>query len=615
MKYIKLIILIQLALIVKLGLFAQNVQIEHVEPPNWWTGMNNENLQLLVHGKNISDAEVTIKSKYVKIVHIHKVENPNYVFIDLKIKKNAKPGTFDIQFSIKEKNVTHSYELLEKSNHKRGFSSADLIYLLMPDRFANGNPDNDSPEGILEKVNRSDPDGRHGGDIQGVIDNIEYIKDLGITALWLNPTIENNNPKYSYHGYAITDFYKTDPRSGTNEDYKTLSDELHKRDMRLIMDMIFNHCSSYHWWMKDLPMKDWINTDKNYRSNFRGSTISDIHASQDDIKRMTQGWFDAHMPDMNQNNPYLAEYLIQNSIWWIEYADLDGIRMDTHPYPFKEFMAEWAKRVHEEYPDITLLGETWLQKPAFTAYFSGNSPVSGDYNSNLNSTTDFPLYYASSYAFNEEDTWTEGIARLYYILAEDFLYGNAYNNVIFLDNHDLSRYFTSVGEDLRKMKMGIAFLLTTRGIPMIYYGTEILKTGHEHTGHGHIRTDFPGGWPDDEKNAFSKEGRSHEQNEIFNYIKKIADWRKTNKAISKGKLLHFVPQNNVYVYFRYTNDDAVMVLLNNHKSEKKFVHTDRFSEILKNYTIGKNIVTGSSINLSEKIEVDSKSALILELEK
>ncbi len=325
-------------------------------------------------------------------------------------------------------------------------------------------------------------------------------------------------------------------------------------------------------------------------------------------------WFKSGIWLSNQNNPYLATYLIQNSIWWIEFADLDGIRMDTQPYPYKDFMSNWAKRVLEEYPDFTLLGETWLQKPAFTAYFSGNSPISGNYNSHLSSVTDFPLYYATRDAFNQNDGWTTGLYSIYYVLAQDFLYGNAYNNVIFLDNHDLDRYFTSVGEDINKFKMGLAFLLTSRGIPMLYYGTEILTTGNEHKGHGHIRTDFPGGWKEDKANAFTEEGRTKEQNEIYNYIKKIADWRKTNKAITEGKLLHFVPENNVYVFFRYTKNEAVMVLLNNHNTKKRTVDCKRFNEILKDYSTGKDIISGEIYNL-DKIEISKKSALIIELKK
>ncbi len=608
----KLITILFITLTVSIS--AQKINLQHIEPPNWWIGMKQKTFQILVHGKDIADAAVSVKSEKVKLLKVNKVQNPNYLFLDIEVLPNAKAGNFNIIFKKGLKKLKYAYELKEKSNRKRGFSSKDLIYLIMPDRFADGNPENDNYPEMIEKVDRQNPDGRHGGDIQGVINNLDYIKNLGITALWLNPTLENNNPKYSYHGYAITDFYKTDPRMGTNEDYKKLADELHKKDMKLIMDMIFNHSSINHWWFKDLPTDNWSNTNSDYRSNFRGSTIADIHASQDDKKRMVQGWFDSHMPDLNQNNPYLATYLIQNSIWWIEFADLDGIRMDTQPYPYKDFMSNWAKRVLEEYPDFTLLGETWLQKPAFTAYFSGNSPISGNYNSHLSSVTDFPLYYATRDAFNQNDGWTTGLYSIYYVLAQDFLYGNAYNNVIFLDNHDLDRYFTSVGEDINKFKMGLAFLLTSRGIPMLYYGTEILTTGNEHKGHGHIRTDFPGGWKEDKANAFTEEGRTKEQNEIYNYIKKIADWRKTNKAITEGKLLHFVPENNVYVFFRYTKNEAVMVLLNNHNTKKRTVDCKRFNEILKDYSTGKDIISGEIYNL-DKIEISKKSALIIELKK
>jgi glycosidase len=596
-------------------LFAQKIILERIEPPFWWVGMHNSELQLLVYGKNISQSEVAIHSETIKLKKVHHVENKNYLFLDIEIAENTQPGNFEIIFSKNETDLTFQYELKQKTEQKRGFSSADFIYLIMPDRFSNGNPKNDSPEKISEKADRNNPDGRHGGDIQGIINHLDYIQQLGITALWLNPTVENNNPNYSYHGYAITDFYKTDPRSGNDSEYKKLSDELHKKNMKLIMDMIFNHCSINHWWMNDIPMNDWTNTNSEFRSNFRGSTVPDIHASNDDIKRMTEGWFDKHMPDLNQNNPFLAEYLIQNSIWWIEFAGLDGIRMDTYPYPFKEFMTKWTERVHKEYPDITLLGETWLQKPAFTAYFSENNSISGNYNSGLNSVTDFPLYYATRDAFNQQDGWSEGLASIYYILAQDFLYGNPYNNLIFLDNHDLDRYYTSVGKDIKKMKMGLAVLLTMRGIPMLYYGTELLTEGEEHKGHGYIRTDFPGGWKEDKINAFNEEERTFEQNDSYNYIKTIATWRKTSKPVTEGKFMHFVPENNVYVYFRYTNNEAVMFILNNHPSEKRLINTNRFSEILNNYSTGINILTKEITDIKKSIEIQSKSAIILELKK
>jgi glycosidase len=584
--------------------------------------MNYNKIQLMVYGENISLTDVSIHSESVILKKINKTDNPNYLFLDIEIQSNALPGSFDIIFILGKKKIAYTYELKLKSDKKRGFSSADLIYLLMPDRFANGNPENDLPSfensenlPMLEKPDRNNPNGRHGGDIQGVVNHLDYLQNLGVTTLWLNPTLENNNPQYSYHGYAITDFYKTDPRHGTNEDYKKLSDELHKRGMKLIMDMIFNHCSSNHWWIKDLPSNDWTNTSPEFHSNFRGSTIPDIHSSQVDLKQMIEGWFDNHMPDLNQNNSFLASYLIQNSIWWIETADLDGIRMDTQPYPFKEFMAEWAKQVHDEYPDITLLGETWLQQPSITAYFSGNSPISGDYDSGLDCVTDFPLYYSTRDAFNQNDGWDTGLADIYYTLAQDFLYGNAYNNVIFLDNHDLDRYYSSVGEDSDKLKMGLSLLMTMRGIPMIYYGTEIMTKGQEHQGHGFIRTDFPGGWNNDKVNAFKPEGRTEKQYEIYSFIKTLADWRKNNKPVTEGKLLHFVPENNVYAYFRYTQDEAVAVFLNNHDTDEKIVNLKRFNEILKNYSIGINIITKEENDLSQILKIPNESAIILELKK
>ncbi len=598
-----------------ISLFSQKIDLQRIEPPNWWTNMNNPKLQLMIYGKNISFTDIVINSKKIILKKVSKVQNPNYLFVDLEIQKDAKPGNFDILFKTGNRTkAKYTYKLAEKPNIKRGFSSADLIYLLMPDRFANGNPENDNIPQMTEKADRQNPDGRHGGDIQGIINNLDYIQDLGATALWINPTLENNNPSYSYHGYAITDFYKTDPRMGTNSDYKRLAYELHKKNMKLIMDMIFNHCSENHWWMKDLPSDNWINTNKNYHTNYRGSTIMDPHASKSDYKKMTEGWFVSSMPDLNQHNPFLANYLIQNSIWWITYADLDGIRMDTYPYPFKDFMSDWAVKVHNEFPDITLLGETWLHKVPYTAYFQANSPISGNYNSHLDCITDFPLYYATKAAFNEKEGWDEGLLRLYNIFAQDFLYAKPENNVIFLDNHDLDRYFSDTGKDLNKFKLGITVLMTARGIPVLLYGDEILKTGFEYQGHGHIRTDFPGGWKEDKTNAFSEKGRTKEQNKAFNFIKKLANYRKISKALTLGKMLQFVPEDNTYVYFRYTEKEAVMILLNNNNTEKRTVNCKRFSEILNRYKTGTDIFTGKIYNL-DKIELNKKSALILELKK
>lgn len=603
-------------LISSIVLQAKKIETPKVEPPNWWVGMEITELQLLVYHENIAEKEVKVNSELVDLVKINKVESPNYLFLDLKIKKETKAGNFDIEFYEGKKLIAkYTYELKEKAAIKRGFSSEDVVYLLMPDRFANGDKTNDSTEETLEKADRSNLDGRHGGDIQGIINNLDYIENLGITALWGNPFLENNMPNYSYHGYGITDFYKVDSRFGTNDDFKKLADELHQRDMKIIQDMVFNHCGSNHWWMKDLPEKSWLNNDKNFTTNYRGGTVVDPHASDYDFKKMVSGWFVDIMPDLNQNNEYLANYLIQNSIWWVEFAGLDGIRMDTQPYAFKEMMANWAERLHLEYPDLTLLGETWLQTVPFTAYFQGNNPISGDYNSNLDCVTDFPLYYSIKDGLNEEESWTGGIFKLYYTLAQDFLYSAPNNVVIFADNHDLERFYTSVHEDLDKFKMGMGFLLTTRGIPVIYYGTEILMTGYEHLGHGNIRMDFPGGWEDDENNAFTKEGRTEEQNVAYDFVENILNWRKTSVAVKTGELMHFVPEDNVYVFFRYTDDEAVMVLMNNHNTESRTIDCQKFQEIINDYSSGKEIISGKEFSNLDEITISKKSIMIIDLEK
>ncbi|MCD4665807.1 MAG: cyclomaltodextrinase C-terminal domain-containing protein, partial [Bacteroidales bacterium] len=487
---------------------------------------------------------------------------------------------------------------------------------VMPDRFSNGEPANDNMPGMLEKADRSNPDGRHGGDIKGIINNLDYIDNLGVTAVWFNPMVENNNPDYSYHGYAITDFYKIDPRFGTNEDYLNLVNECHSKDLKVIMDMVFNHCSVHNWFIKDLPKESWIHRLPGFtKSNFRGSVIPDPYASDYDKDKMLTGWLDNHMAGLDQRNLFLSNYLIHNTIWWIEFAGIDGIRIDTQPYLYKEFISEWSRRIFQEYPGFNVVGETWLQKEAITAYFQKDAFNSDGYNSGIPSVTDFPMYYAINKAFNEGEGWTEGLARLYYVLAQDFLYHNPENNLVFCDNHDLDRFYSSVGEDLNKWKMGMAFLLTTRGIPMIYYGTEILMSGKENEGHGFIREDFPGGWPEDEVNAFTSEGRTAEQREAFNYVKKILNWRKTSDAIHNGKLKHFVPENEIYVYYQYTENDCVMVAINNSDNEMKAIKTDRFAEIMRDYNYAENIISGEIINYLDALTLPPKSALILELKK
>lgn len=598
---------------------AQKAPEFRVEPPFWWTGMKNPELQLLVYGKDISTTTVNLNHPGVKLVNKISVENPNYLFLNLEIGADARPGSFPITFTRGRKTeFTYSYELKQRKENQagqKGFGPSDVVYLIMPDRFANGDPSNDNVPGMLETADRSKPSGRHGGDIAGIMNHLDYLSDLGITALWFNPLLENNNPSASYHGYAITDFYRTDPRFGTNDDYLKLVDAAHEKGLKVIMDMIFNHCGLNHWFINDLPMPNWIHRFPEFtRSNFRAEAISDPHASEFDRNRMLQGWFDTHMPDLDQRNPLVSNYLIQNSIWWIEYAGLDGIRLDTQPYPYKEMISEWGRRVAEEYPHFAIVGEAWLNREGMLSYYQQNSITSGGYSSNLPSVTDFPLYHAMSAAFTENEGWMEGMARLYYVLAQDFLFPNPHMNLIFLDNHDLTRYFSTINKDPKVMKMALAFLLTTRGVPQIYYGTELLMEGYEHHGHGEIRKDFPGGWQGDKVNAFSREGRTAAQNEMFDYLRKLLKWRKTSKAVAEGSLLHFIPEGGVYVYFRILGDERVMVVLNN-SNEPKTVETARFSEATGGFTTAFNILNGHQVTLSDGIKIDGKSALVFELKK
>lgn len=599
-------------------LSAQTISLDRVEPPFWWADMKNPELQLLVYGKDISKAEVSVNYRGVELVKVNKVENPNYMFLDLRITEKAKPKVFDITFTFNNEKVVYEYALKERtegSADRTGFNSSDVIYLLMPDRFANGDTGNDSVTGMLEHVNRNNPNGRHGGDLKGISDHLDYLQNLGITAIWINPVFENNMEKYSYHGYAITDFYKIDPRFGTNQTYKILVDNAHNRGIKIIMDMIFNHCGTGHWWHEDLPMNDWIHQWPEFtRSNYRGGTVTDPYVSQYDSDKMLKGWFDETMADMNQKNEFVANYLIQNSIWWIEFANLDGIRMDTYPYSYKEFMATWMKRILEEYPDFNVIGESWLPDAATVSYWQDGANNRDGYKSHVTNVFDFPMMYAMSKAFNERDSWTDGVVKLYDVLGQDFLYGDPNSLVIFADNHDGDRFYTKIGEDIDKYKLAMAFLLTTRGIPEIYYGTEILMTGHEHKGHGDIRKDFPGGWPNYPKNAFTPEGRTIMQNHAFDYLNNLLKWRKNKTVIHTGKLRHFIPENGVYVYFRFNDDESVMVILNNSKIERS-LPTDRFKENLEGYSSGTDIISGKALENLETITIPEKTAMIIELSK
>lgn len=595
----------------------QVIDVQRVEPAFWYAGMKNPELQLLVYGKDIASATITLQYDGITLKKIDKTENPNYQFIYLDISPNTKPGTFPITFQVGKRKKLINYEIKPRTRDAatvKGFNSSDVMYLIMPDRFANGDESNDMVPGMFQKANRSEPKERHGGDLKGIENHVDYLKDLGVTAVWINPVQENNQPKESYHGYAITDFYKVDARFGTNESYNTLVKKFHDNGIKVVMDMVFNHCGNEHWFIKDLPSKDWIHQFPEYtNSNYRLATTIDPYASKFDVDKMQQGWFDRHMPDLNQHNPHLATYLIQNSIWWIEFSQLDGIRMDTHPYPYKDFMSTWCKAVMSEYPNFNIVGEVWEEHVLLTSYFQANANNPDGYQGNLPSATDFPVMSALNRAFNENEGWEEGLTRIYYALIQDFAYKNAHNNVIFLDNHDITRFATSVGGDLKKQKMGFATLLTLRGVPQLFYGGEIGMLG-DGGNHGTLRADMPGGWKGDPANAFSESGRTPEQNELFNYLRNLLNWRKTKEVIHNGKLMHFIPENGTYVYFRYNENESVMVILNN-TSEAKTLDTKRFSERLNGFTKGKNIVTNESVTNLQSISLPPKSATIIELIK
>ncbi len=600
-----------------LNLVAQNNQELRVEPPFWWTDFQHPELQLLVHANNISATTIAISYPGVKVISIESVENPNYLFINLLITPEAKPGKFPIRF-MKKKAVVNEYiyELRQRDlsrNYHRGFDASDVIYLLMPDRFANGDTTNDDLPGMKEPVNRVNPNGRHGGDIKGIADHLGYLEDLGVTALWINPLLENNMEIYSYHGYSTTDYYKIDPRFGTNEDYVALADSIHIRGMKLIMDMIFNHCGSFHWWMDDLPSSDWINKWPEFtRTSYRAGTVSDPYASRIDSIRFVKGWFDQTMPDLNQHNSYLKNYLIQNSIWWTEFAHLDGIRQDTQPYPFKDMMSEWGKRMKDEYPHFNIVGECWMAYPSTVAYWQQDAPNKDGYNSYLPSVFDFPMYDALRDAFTQPEGWNTGILHLYEVLSQDGAYPNPMNIVTFADNHDVNRYLKTQQDDVRNLKMAMAFILTTRGIPQIFYGTEMLMTTGEDEGHGALRQDVPGGWPGDLQDAFTEKGRTPEQQDMYTHLQTILRWRKNNPVIHSGQLRHYIPQDGVYVYFRYNETDTVMVVMNNQETEIS-LDTKRFCDYLGPKATGNEVISGKFIPAMNDLVIPGKMVYILEI--
>lgn len=600
-------------------------QIQKVEPMFWWKGMKNPELQILVYGKNISTYNLEL-SDNVKIKDIQKTENPNYVFLTINTNEVNK-SSFKINIKNKNKVVdSYTYELKNReanSANRNSFTSKDIVYLIMPDRFANGDESNDSKKELIDKANRQIPDGRHGGDLRGIINNIDYIQNLGATAVWLTPVNEDNQKQHSYHGYAQTDLYKIDARYGTNEDYRELSRQLNKRGMMLIQDYVTNHWGSLHWLIQDLPAKDWIHQfadgDNGFkRSNYRTAAQFDSNVAEIDKEEALDGWFDSTMPDMNQSNPLVVNYLTQNAIWWIEYAELGGMRVDTYPYNDKVGMAKWVKAIIDEYPNFNVVGEAWMHSPAHISYWQKDSKIAeiDNYNSYLPSVMDFPLFGAIPKAITEDESWDKGMIRIYDNFTNDFLYPNVNNMFVFMENHDTERFNEITNGNINDYKLGLTLISTVRGIPQVYYGSEIGMRGDKSKGDAAIRQDFPGGWKSDKQNAFTNDGRTTEQKQFHDFTAKIFNWRKNKEVIHSGKTKHFIPQNNVYVYFRYNDNESVMVVMNAN-TEKQTLKLDRFSEALNGFTSGKDIISNKNISVdtNNTISIDGKTSMIIELKK
>lgn len=594
-------------------------EIERVDPPFWWQGFEHTGLQLMVTGPGIGRSQPSIDYPGITLSRSVAVTSPNYLFVYLDIGPEAKPGSFDITFESEGRQLAYRYDLHarnEDPEHTRSFTAADAIYLITPDRFANGDPGNDDHPELADKANRDDDYGRHGGDLAGIVANLNYLHDLGFTQLWLNPILENAMPESSYHGYATTDFYRVDPRYGNNAEYRRLVAEARARGIGVIMDMIVNHVGSRHPWMADMPTSDWISHGGEFKAtNHARTTHHDPYASAFDKSGMTDGWFVAAMPDLNQRNPLLADYLIQNAIWWIENVGLAGIRMDTLPYPDKSFLAEWSRRIVTEYPHLNIVGEEWSTSPAVVSYWQ-RGKVNGDaYVTYLPSLFDFPGQAALANAFvGDYAAWEGPWYRLYQVLGSDHLYPDPFNLVIMADNHDMNRIYTQVDEDYALYRMAMVYLATMRGIPQVYYGTEILLSHPGTDSHGALRMDFPGGWPGDRSNGFTGQGLRRDQREAQALIRKLFNWRKRAEVVHHGKLMHYAPiDRQVYAYFRYDDEDTVMVIMNR-GDESIEVDTSRFDERIGGRRFATDVLGGKRFDIERSIVLEPKSVLLLEIE-
>ncbi|WDT88136.1 glycoside hydrolase family 13 protein [Alteromonas sp. 009811495] len=586
-----------------------------VSPPNWWVDMAASDVELMVYGDDIADDTVTVSKGAVSITKTQALDSENYLFLTLNTEK-AKAGEVILTFTDSDGTVREkSYSLLKRkagSAQRQGFSPKDAIYLIAPDRFANGDPSNDNVEGYKDTVDRAAKGGRHGGDIKGIIDNLDYVKEMGFTQIWTMPLLENAMDNYSYHGYSTTDYYQVDPRFGSNQDYVELSEKASEAGIGIIMDMVLNHIGSTHQWMKDKPSQDWINNNGIFvGTTHKRESLHDPHAVESDKIGFSDGWFVPTMPDLNQRNPHLANYLIQNAIWWVEFANLSGIRVDTYSYPDKDFLSQWTTRVIEEYPNLNIVGEEWSVNPAITAYWQRGSHKHDDYVSALPSVMDFPLQTALVKALDSAESWNSGFISVYETLATDFLYAEPNNLVVFADNHDMSRVFTQLGHDVRKWNMAMTFFLTTRGIPQVFYGTEILMQNEGTTDHGVIRTDFPGGWKEDtDKNAFNGKGLSEEERWAQQRTKSLLSLRREYPALFEGELKHFAPKDGLYTYFRVNENDksrALMVILNKEETD---VTLSQYRELLGRYTKITRLDDGKVMRTSDVLSLPAMSATV-----
>ena len=619
------------------------VKIDRIEPTDWYVGMKDASLQLMVYGEGIKTADVTTDYPGAHIDSLVRLDSPNYLLVYMNL-KGAQPGTMTLLFQQGKQKTKVNYTLKarEKKGYEReGFSNADVLYMLMPDRFASGRTDNDQVKGMRAyKNDRSQPSLRHGGDLEGIRQHLDYFKELGVTALWFTPVLENDSPDHgtqsTYHGYATTNYYRVDPRFGSNEEYRQLCDEAHEKGLKIVMDMIFNHSGFEHPWVADMPTKDWFNTpewllpenqaksvalktmdgdakvnEKYLQTSYKLTPVVDPYASKIDMHETVDGWFVPTMPDLNQRNPHVIKYLIQNSIWWIETVGIDGIRMDTYPYADAKAMAHWMKVIGEEYPNFNTVGETWVTEPAYTAAWQKDSKIAKE-NSYLPTVMDFAFYDRINQAKNEEtDAWWNGFNRIYNNFVYDYLYQKPSNVMAFLENHDTDR-FLGEGKDTVALKQALALLLTVNRTPQLYYGTEVLMNGTKSVTDGNVRKDFPGGFPGDTKNCFTREGRTQAENAMFDWLSRLLHWRQGNDVIIKGKQTQFIPYKGIYVIARQYNGKTVLTILNGNRKQAD-MQLDRYAEVIGNATAAKDVITGRTIKLDKKHSLKSRQTLIIEL--